>query len=153
MFDQDITQHGGASRKRGGLQFDCHKIAGGYAVGEALVAENDSLCFYLVDPRTGIVIEKNHELEGQSIARKVLIFPGGKGSSVVQLDGLYQLSLHGNAPKAMVIRHPETVLVASAIIMEVPLVDRLADTFYKAVKSGDQVEVDTAQGIITLVKR
>ena len=94
-------------------EFDCHKIAEGAACAQALIS-NDDICFYMIDPKTGIVIEKGHELEGKSVAGSVLIFPSGKGSSVVQADGLYQLQLHGTAPKAMIIKHADTVLVASA---------------------------------------
>ncbi len=69
--------------------------------------------------------ENAHDIEGRSVAKKILIFPGGKGSSVVQADGLYQLNMHGNMPSAMVVQYPETVLVSSAIIMEVPMVDKV----------------------------
>jgi predicted aconitase with swiveling domain len=94
------------------IKWMCHRIVRGKAEGEALIS-HDSICFYLVDPKTGKVIEPHHDLEGQSVAGKVLIFPGGKGSSVVQADGLYQLKLNGTAPKAMIIQNPDTVLVAS----------------------------------------
>ncbi|MEW6663065.1 MAG: aconitase X swivel domain-containing protein [Bacillota bacterium] len=132
--------------------FGCHKISGGRAQGEALVSTDD-ICFYLVDPNSGKVIEKGHSLEGQSIAGKVLIFPSGKGSSVVQADGLYQLSLKGTAPKAMIIQYPETVLVSSAIIMEVPLVDQLEPEFYQRVFSGDQVEVDADNRTVKVIRQ
>ena len=133
-------------------EFECHRIAGGTGKGDALVSADD-LCFYLVDPKTGIIIEDNHAAKGKSVAGKVLIFPSGKGSSVVQADGLYQLALHGNGPKAMVIKHPDTVLVASAIIMGIPLVDRLDEEFYGAVDDGDLLGVDADNGRITLLKK
>ena len=106
-----------------GKKFKCHKISEGRAEAQAIISK-DHIMFYLIDPVTGTVIEKAHDLEGRSVAHKVLIFPGGKGSSVVQADGLYQLNQKENSPAAMIIEHPETVLVSSAIIMEVPMVDR-----------------------------
>ncbi|HHY39185.1 MAG TPA: DUF126 domain-containing protein [Clostridia bacterium] len=127
------------------VSFTCHPISRGVASGEALISRDD-ICFYLTDPETGVVIEKGHSLEGKSVAGKILIFPGGKGSSVVQADGLYQLMLRGNAPKAMIIKNPDTVLVATAIIMEIPLVDRVDEGFYAAVKDGDRVRVDAEEG-------
>ena len=93
--------------------FSCHKISDGRAQGPALISTDD-LCFYLVDPQTGTIIEDGHAAQGRSVAGKVLIFPSGKGSSVVQADGLYQLKMQGREPKAMIIRHPDTVLVATA---------------------------------------
>jgi len=132
--------------------FKCHKICGGSAEGEALVS-GDDICFYLADPDTGRIIEKNHALEGQSVAGKILIFPSGKGSSVVQGDGLYMLTKKGTAPKAMIIQHPDTVLVTSAIIMKIPLVDRVEKQIYEQVKDGDYIKVDADKGLITLIKR
>lgn len=130
--------------------FKCHKISEGLVEGEAIVSKDD-MCFYLIDPTTGIIIEHGHAIEGKSVANKILIFPSGKGSSVVQADGLYQLNSHGKAPKAMIIRYPETVLVSSAIIMEVPMVDKVEEEFYNVVKDGDIVRVDASNEIVTIL--
>lgn len=128
-------------------KYRCHKISEGVAKGEILLSKDD-FCFYLVDPKTGIVIEKQHCLYGKCITGKVLVFPNGKGSSVVQADGMYQLKLAGTEPKAMIIKNPDTTLVASAIIMETPLVDRVEDSFYEEIKDGDIVTVNATEGII-----
>lgn len=130
--------------------FKCHKISEGVVEGEAIVSK-DTIMFYLIDPNTGTVIENAHDLEGKSIAKKILIFPGGKGSSVVQADGLYQLNAQNNSPAAMVIEHPETVLVSSAIIMEVPMVDKVEPEFYQVVKDGDMVRVNADEGTIEIL--
>ena len=129
--------------------FNCHKIAEGNATGEVLLS-NDDICFYLIAPETGTVIEKGHHLEGQSIAGRVLVFPTGKGSSVVQTDGLYQLQMHNNAPKAMIIEHPDTVLVASAIVLGIPMVDRLESEFYSQVENGVIATVNSDKNIVSL---
>jgi len=131
-------------------KFICHKVSEGVAEAEAIISK-DHIMFYLMKPDTGEVIEQAHSLEGKSVARKILIFPGGKGSSVVQADGLYQLKLHGNMPSAMVVQFPETVLVSSAIIMEVPMVDKVDPAFYEAVKDGDTVRVDADHGVIEIL--
>ncbi len=131
-------------------KFNCHKISEGCAEAEAIVSK-DRIMFYLMNPETGNVIEKAHDLEGKSVAKKILIFPGGKGSSVVQADGLFQLNMHQNMPAAMVVQFPETVLVSSAIIMEVPMVDKVDPEFYETVKDGDRVRVDANNGIIEIL--
>lgn len=130
--------------------FNCHKISEGVVEGDAIVSKDD-IMFYLIDPKTGTVIEPAHDLEGKSIAQKILIFPSGKGSSVVQADGIYQLNMQGNAPKAMILQHPETVLVSSAIIMEVPMVDKVDPEFYNVVKDGDRIRVDADNGTIEIL--
>ncbi len=103
-----------------------------------------------MDPKTGVVIEKNHCLYGKSIAGKILVFPNGKGSSVVQADGMYQLKITGMEPKAMIVKNPDTTLVASAIITETVLVDRAEDSFYKETADGTVVVVDAINGMITV---
>ncbi len=58
------------------------KIYPGQVTGQALVTRMGISFFGGIDPDTGRVVEKGHELEGQSIAGKVLVFPSGKGSTV-----------------------------------------------------------------------
>lgn len=132
--------------------FLCHKLSEGVVEGEVLISQDD-ICYYLVDPATGNVIERGHDIEGQSVAQKILVFPGGKGSSVVQADGLFQLLMKKNAPKAMVIKNPETVLVTSGIIMEIAMVDKVEEQFYSSIKNGDIVRVDANNGEITVLSR
>jgi predicted aconitase with swiveling domain len=132
------------------FSFKCHKIAAGRGRGEALISI-DNICFYQTDPETGKIIEKGHALEGQSIANKVIIFCAGKGSSVVQGEGLHQLRKRGTAPQAMIIQEPDTILVAGAVIWRIPLVDRADEEFYRQVKNGSQVQVDADRGRITLM--
>jgi hypothetical protein len=131
-------------------EFSCHKIAGGETTGEVLVSKDD-ICFYLVDPDTGVVIEKGHHLEGQSVAGKILIFPSGKGSSVVQADGLFQLQLKSKAPRALIIQHADTVLVASAIVMGIPMVNKLEKDFYGTIRNGMRVAVNADQQNISIL--
>jgi len=133
-----------------GKRFRCHKISEGRIEGEVVISK-DRVMFYLMEPSTGEVIEKGHDLEGRSIAGRILVFPGGKGSSVVQADGLFQLNLKGNMPRGMVIEYPETVLVSSAIIMEVPMVDKVDKQFYNEVKDGDRIVIDADEGFIEIV--
>ena len=131
------------------FSFKCHKINGGSGEGKALIS-TDKICFSQADPDTGIVIEKNHALKGQSVTNKVVIFPGGKGSSVVQGTGLYNLTKNKTAPQALIIRDPDTVLVVGAVVYKIPLVDKVEEEFYKQVENDDYVKVDADKGLITL---
>lgn len=133
------------------FSFKCHKINGGLGEGKALIS-TDKICFSQADLDTGIVIEKNHSLEGQSITNKVVIFPGGKGSSVTQGHALYDLTRNKTAPQALIIREPDTVLVSGAVVYKIPLVDKVDEEFYKQVKNDDYVKVDADNNLITLIK-
>ncbi|WP_053959456.1 aconitase X swivel domain-containing protein [Sulfobacillus thermosulfidooxidans] len=122
-------------------EFSCHKISGGRAEAPCIISPDD-ICFYLCDPKTGIVLEEGHALKGRSLADKIVIFPSGKGSSVVQTDGLFQLAMNGNAPKAIIVQYPDTVLVASCIILDIPMVDRVDPAFYHWIESGVTLHLD-----------
>lgn len=130
--------------------FKCTKISGGKAKAEAIVSK-DAVCFYLVEPATGVIIEKNHDIINQSIAGKILIMPSGKGSSVVQADGLYKLQQSGFSPKGIIVEQADTVLVSSAIIMEIPMVHKVDKAFYDSVKTGMKIILDADGGEITLL--
>ena len=129
--------------------YNCRKISPGAAEGEILISK-DPILFYQTDSRTGAVIERGHDLYGKCIKDKILVFPGGKGSSAVQADGLYKLGRDGTAPKAFIIRQPDTVLVATAIIMGIPMVDRVDEDFYGNARNGDSVSLDAAANTLHL---
>ena len=131
-------------------RFACHMISEGQATADAIISK-DRIMFYQVRPEDGMMEEKNHHLEGRIIAKKVLLFPGGKGSSVVQQDGLYHLDRFQNMPAALIVQDPDPVLVAGAIIMEIPMVDRLPAEFYEAVKDGDMVCVNADEGYVEIL--
>ena len=130
----------------------CREIARGIAEGEVLLSQ-DQILFYHADPATGIITERGHCLEGISVKGKILVFPGGKGSSVVQMDGMYKLEQHGTAPLGLIVLEPDTVLVSSAIIMELPMVDRVEQAFYDTIRTGDRVRIDTDRQVIALLER
>ncbi len=130
----------------------CRKLIGGCAEGEAIVSR-EAVCFYLCDPETGELLDKNHHLKGKSLANKVLLLTSGKGSSVVQLDGLYQMKEKGNLPLAMIVRDAEPVLVSSVYVVEVPLVDRVEQDPYELIEDGDWVKVDADNQRITVTKK
>lgn len=130
----------------------CHKIIGGYGEGEALVS-HEPICFYLTDPKTGVVRERSHELAGKSLANKVLVFPSGKASSVVQIDGLFKLASNNVAPKALIVKDVETVLVVSAFLVKVPLVDKLEKDPFEIIRTGDFVKVDAEKCRVTITRK
>lgn len=131
--------------------YHCSKISKGKVeCAEALVSK-DAICFYLVEPETGVVKERNHDAQGKSLVGKILIMPSGKGSSVVQLDGLYKLAVRNNSPAAIVVQEADTVLVAAVAAMETPMVHRVDPEFFNEVQSGMKLSLDADQGTITIL--
>lgn len=119
-------------------------IYAGIAEGEALVTGMGISFFGGVDPETGIVVERGHELEGQCIAGRVLVFPSGKGSTVGSYT-LYRLKHAGLAPAAIVNAECETITAVGCIIAEIPCVDQVP---LDALLSGMKLRVDGEQGCI-----
>jgi len=112
-------------------------ICRGKAEGEALVTSQPISFYGGVDSETGVVTDKEHELEGVSIANKILVFPRGKGSTVGSYV-LYSLAKTGKAPKAIINEECETIVAVGCIISSIPCVDKIDIT---KIKTGDKVKV------------
>lgn len=126
-----------------------HRIAGGRAMGPALVSKDAISFLGGVDPKTGVVIEKGHALYGKNVKGTVLVFPGGKGSTVGSYV-IYQLMKNGVAPAAMINLKAEPIVAVGAIISGIPMVDRLDKNPLETIKDGDTVTVDGTAGTIEL---
>ena len=116
----------------------------GIVEGEAIVSR-EAIGFYGgIDAKTGEVIEKGHELEGQNVKDKILVFPFGKGSTVGSYV-IYGLKKNGVAPKAIVNKETETIVATRAILAGIPCVDGID---IDQIKSGDKVKVNADEGIV-----
>ena len=122
------------------------KISTGQAVGEALVTSMGISFYGGVDPQTGRIVEKGHELEGQSIAGRILVFPTGKGSTVGSYT-LYRLKKAGLAPAAIVNAEAETITAVGCIISDIPCVDHIP---IEQMETGMQVSVDGESGTVEI---
>ncbi|MCS7116281.1 MAG: DUF126 domain-containing protein [Nitrososphaerota archaeon] len=116
----------------------CRKISKGVGEGVSLVSNAPISFLGDVDPKTGLIVNKNHPLYGKSIEGKVLIFPTGRGSTVGSYI-LYQLSKNGKAPKAIIMKEAEPIIAVGAIISNIPLVDK-PEVF--EFKDGERITVD-----------
>jgi len=135
----------GAQESRGVVQG--RAISRGIAEGEALVSADPISFFGGVDPKTGIVIDKGHALEGKCIAGKVLVFPRGKGSTVGSYV-LLQLAKNKRAPAAIINEEAEPIIAVGAIIAHIPMVDKLEGNAYSRIKDGMRVSVDGSKGAV-----
>jgi len=130
------------------MKLQGRKIYQGKVTGEALVTSMGISFFGGVDPDTGIVVEKGHELEGQSISGKILVFPTGKGSTVGSYT-LYRLKSNGLAPIAVLNRECEAITAVGCILSEIPCIDQLA---IDQIRSGAILAVDGEQGTIEILE-
>ena len=128
------------------MQIKCHRVASGRASGPALVTGQAISFLGNVNPETGVVVDPAHELFGESIAGKVLVFPGGKGSTVGSYV-IYQLKKRGLAPVAMINLVSEPIVAVGAVISGIPLVDRVGEEVLR-IKSGTIVNVDADRELV-----
>jgi len=113
----------------------------GKAEGQAIVSHEPIGFYGGIDMKTGIVIEKGHELEGQCVKDKILIFPYGKGSTVGSYV-IYGLKKNGVAPKAIVNKETETIVATGAILAGIVCVDGID---IEKIKSGDYVIIEAGE--------
>lgn len=124
-------------------------ISPGCVEGEAIVSKEPIGFYGGVDAKTGIVIDRGHELEGESVTDKILIFPCGKGSTVGSYV-IYGLKKNGVAPRAIVNEETETIVATGVILAGIPCVDKI-DLTQLNVKSGDRVRVDADSGSVEMI--
>jgi hypothetical protein len=126
------------------MKLEGRTIFPGQAQGEALVSKMGISFYGGVDPQTGVITEADHDLEGQTIAGKVLVFPRGKGSTVGSYV-LYRLKKNNCAPLAIVNAETETITAVGCIIAEIPCIDQVD---LSQLHTGDRVSLDADQGIL-----
>lgn len=124
------------------------KICGGVAQGAALVSTMGISFYGGVDPETGMIVERGHDLYGQTVAGKVLIFSTGKGSTVGSYT-LYRLKQAGKAPIAIINVECEPITAVGCIIAEIPCVDQVD---IQQLHSAQVVRVDGERGLVEILE-
>ena len=119
-------------------------ISPGKVEAEAIVSREPIGFYGGIDANTGEVIEKGHQLEGESVTGKVLVFPCGKGSTVGSYV-IYGLSKNGVAPAAIVNQETETIVATGAILAGIPCVDGIE---IESIDTGDRILVNADEGTV-----
>ena len=128
------------------------KVVGGVAEGEALVTRETISGWGGINERTGTVIERRHELCGQSFAGRVLVFPGAKGSSGWSAY-FHMARLNGVAPRAMIFNKMTTKIALGAVVTRAPAMTDLDQDPLLVIETGDWVKVDADNGVVEILKR
>ncbi len=122
-------------------------ISPGKVEAEAIVSPEPIGFYGGVDIETGMVIEKGHPLEGESVTGKVLIFPRGKGSTVGSYV-IYGLQKNGVGPAAIINEETETIVATGAILADIPCIDQIDISRFH---TGDVLRVDAEKGLVEKV--
>jgi uncharacterized protein len=125
------------------------KIVEGKAEGFAIVTSEPLSFMGSINPKTGQIIERGHEIEGEYLKGKVFVFPTSKGSTGGSYM-LYDVVKNGVGPVAIVNAEAESVVVIGAIVADLPMVDRID---INQIQTGDYLIIDANNGIVEIQKR
>jgi hypothetical protein len=126
-------------------------VSKGVGQGYAIVSPQPISFLGGVDRETGIINEEIPGLKGKSIAKKVLVFPTGKGSTGGSMI-LFGLAEKKKGPVAILNVETDTITAVGAILGGIPLVDRFDKNPIEVIKTGDFVKVDAEKGVVEILR-
>ena len=98
-------------------QSEVSALVRGTASGPLLVSDTSLSFWGGVNPVTGKVIDQHHPLRGTQVTGKVLVLPGGRGSSSGS-GALIELLLNEQAPAALVFTESELILTLGVLVAQ-----------------------------------
>jgi len=131
-------------------------VEGAAVEGEALVSNMAFGFFGGVNPRTGVIIDRWHDLFEQNIKDKILIYPEGRGSTVGAAV-ILELVRTGNAPKAILFNDIEIITATGGVLakkfydIDLPMLEQFDCDITQAIRSGDRVRVVPATGTVEVL--
>jgi uncharacterized protein len=124
-------------------------ISPGVVRGEAIVSHNPIVFNLGIDAETGVIVEKGHDLEGQSTQGKILVFPYGKGSTGGAWT-IYRMGIRKSGPSAMVCQYAEVLTTIGSVLGNIPVIDGFTSEQLAKIKTGDDLLVDGDKGILEI---
>lgn len=127
-------------------------IISGNVMGTALTSKSPISFWGGLNPLTGEIIDRRHDLSGSNVKGKIFIFPKGKGSSTSSAVLLESIK-NKVAPAAIINLKVDAILALGAIIAEelgyptVPMVILSPDDF-KEINEGDHVSISSDGTVI-----
>jgi uncharacterized protein len=132
------------------IELNCRKIVTGIGTSKALVTKDVINFLAMVDTKSAIIIDKNHELFGKSIKDIILVFPNAIGSSVGAY-AIYSLKINRVAPSAMICMNNADIITASGCaISNIPLVDILEKPSSFILESEMEISVNADKELVTI---
>lgn len=122
----------------------------GNVEGVVLKSENPINFLGTVDKKTGIISDKNHDLFEKSIAKTILLFPSGVGSSVGAYT-IYSIKSNNSAPLAMICKKADLTVVTGCALANIPLVI-ISEEKFSSIQNNDKIILDTkSENIISTI--
>jgi len=131
-------------------------VEGGAVEGEAIVSSQAFGFFGGVDPKTGVIVDRWHDLYGQNIKGRIFIYPEGRGSTVGAAI-ILELARNGCAPKAILFNNIEIITATGGVLAkkvyntDLPMLEAFGCDITSEIKTGDKVRVDPASGTVEVL--
>ena len=130
----------------------CHKGIGPAVTGTALVAKDNFSARYDLDRKAGVFSRPAHKLAGQSYVGRILVLDTAKGG-VATAWMLRDMTERGLVPLALLFNRVNPILAQGAAFAGVALVDRFAGDVTDLIRTGDELHVDPARGVVEILTR
>jgi uncharacterized protein len=130
----------------------CHRGIGPEVTGTALVAADNFSARYDLDRERGIFSRPSHKLAGQSYADRILVFDTAKGG-VATAWMLHDMATRGIVPRALIFNRVNPILAQGAAFGGIALVDRFEGDVTQLFRTGDELHVDPAAGLVEILNR
>lgn len=129
------------------MRREAQSLAGGEAEGRALVLSAPLSFWGGIDVETGAIIDHSHPQRGLNVAGRVLVMPGGRGSSSSSAVLAESVRLR-TGPVAIVLATPDPILTVGAIVAQFlyGLQCPIAVCDIEGIRSGDRLRVHAAVG-------
>ena len=130
----------------------CHKGIGPAVTGTALVAADNFSARYDLDRNRGIFSRPTHKLAGESYSDRVLVLDTAKGG-VATAWMLHEMKARGIVPRGLIFNRVNPILAQGTACADVALVDRFASDVTQIFRTGDELRVEPAAGLVEILNR
>ena len=128
-----------------------HAGIGPAARGVALVAGDDFSARYDLDRLKGVFSRPAHKLSGESYVGRILVLNTAKGG-VATAWMLHEMKSRDMAPAALLLNAANPIMAQGAALADLALMDRFEQDITAAIRTGDEVVVDPAAGLVTVIR-
>ena len=125
--------------------------AGDPVRGPALVSRQGFGVRYDLDPESGVITNPDHDLHGEKLQGRILVFTRPKGG-VAASWSLADLQQRGLAPLGIVFASASPIFVQGALSAGLPIIDRLDGDPCELLQSGDEIALFPREGRIEVYR-
>ena len=119
--------------------------------GPALVSGQGFGFRYDLDSTTGVISNRDHDLYGEELAGRVLVFTKPKGGMAASW-ALASLRDRGIAPLAIVFREASPIFAQGALFSGLPIMHMLEGDPCALIRTGDDVALYPTEGRIDIFR-